>query len=79
MMLLTIPFVFMILAVGVLKDSSESRKIPHTVNLLLCVSDLFGRISHTIRPYATFFVAKGTSLLGMNVNVFFLFIIVPTP
>ena len=77
--LFAISFVVMHVAGGVLKAPSKYGKFPHTVNILLCVSDLFGRISHTIRPYVTFFVAKGTSLLVMNVKVFFLFIIVPTP
>ena len=79
MMLFTISSVVVTMAVEVPNAPSKSRKLPHTVNLLLQVSDLFGRISHTIRVYVTFFVAKGPSLLGMNVKVFFTFILVPTP
>ena len=79
MILFNINFVFVIVAVGVLKDTSKYSKLLHTINLLRCVSDLFGRILHTIWLYVTFFVAKGTSLLGMNVKVFVPFILVPTP
>ena len=75
----TIFFVVVIVDVGVLKAPSKCRKLPHTVNILLCVSDLFDQISHTIRPYEAFFVAKGASLLGMNINVFVPFILVPNP
>ena len=79
MMLFAIIFVVVIVAVGVLKYPSKYRKLPHTVHLLLCVSALFGRISYIIRPYVTFFVAKRTSLLGINVKVFIPFILVPNP
>ena len=78
MRLFTIRFVAFIVAVGVLKAPSKSGKFLHTINILLCVSALFVWISHTIHLYVTFF-AKGTFLLGMNVKVFVLFIIVPTP
>ena len=78
-MLFTKSFVVVIVAVGLIKPPSKSIKLPHTVNILLCVSDLFGLISHTICLHVTFFVEKGTSLLGMNVNVFVRSIIVPTP
>ena len=78
MMLLTMSFVVVIRDVGIHKVTLKYRKFPHTINLLLCVSAWFGRISHTIRPYVTFFVAKGASLLGMNFRVFVHFIIVPT-
>ena len=79
MMLFTISFVVVIMASGGLKAPSKYGKLPHTVNLLLCVSALFGRISHTICLYVTFFVAKGTSILVVNVEVFVPFIIDPTP
>ena len=78
-MLFAISFVVVIVAVGLLKAPSQTRKFPHTANLLICVSDLFGWISHTILPYVTFSVAKGTSLLGMNVQVFVPFILFSTP
>ena len=77
--LFAISFVVMHVAGGVLKAPSKYGKFPHTVNILLCVSDLFDQISHTIRPYEAFFVAKGASLLGMNVKVFVPLIPVPTP
>ena len=77
--LFAISFVVMHVAGGVLKAPSKYGKFPHTVNILLCVSDLFGRISHTIRPHVTFFVEKGNYLLGINVKLFFPFILVPTP
>ena len=78
MMLFAIIFVVVTVAVGVLKAPSKYSKLPPTINLLLSISDLFGRISHTIRPYVTFFVARGASLLRMNGKVFVPFILVPT-
>ena len=71
MMLFAIIFVVVTVAVGVIKTPSKYSKLPHTLNLLLSISDLFGRISHTIRSYVKKIVARGTSLLGMNGKVFF--------
>ena len=78
MVLFTIFFVVVIVDVGVLKAPSKCRKLPHTVNILLCVSDLFDQILHTISPYV-FVFAKDNSLLGMNVKAFVTFILVPNP
>ena len=77
-MFFTISFVVVIVVVGFLEFPSKSRKLPHTVNLLLCVSNLVCQISHTIRPYVTSLVSKGTSVLGMNVKLFVTVIIVTT-
>ena len=58
MMLFTIIFEVVIVDVGVLKAPSKSRKLPHTINLLPCVSALLGWISQTIRPYVTFLLQR---------------------
>lgn len=56
MMLLNKHFAVVTVAVGVVVVPANSKLLSATVMRVLCVSALFGRISHTILGYVTLFV-----------------------
>ena len=72
-------FAVVTVAVGVVRMPEKGSKLPHTVMRVRWVSDLFGRMSHTILGYVTLLVPNGTSDFKMKWMVFVPSILFLTP